>query len=311
MSGNEVKILVTGASGMLGRSVMKRFRAGGIEPVGLAHRRREGFVACDLADLASIAPLLDRFAPDVVVHTAAVRDPDVYASDEKAAYRLNADATAEIARWTGAHGAYLVYISSDYVFDGTAAPYAADAPTKPANAYGASKLSGEESVRRYAAETSCILRVPVLYTDSGDLAESSPGSVLKAVAALRTSPCPAAMARATGGDPLVLDDWAVRYPTHTDDVADIVAQLAARRLAGTYHWTGVDAFTKFDMGVAAADLLGVPVDLLAPSGAPANGSAPRPRDCHLDRSALETLGVETYDTHFRDALPRLLAGVAK
>lgn len=301
-----MKILVTGATGMLGRAVMGRFAAeAGFDVAGLCHARTApGLVRADLADAADCARVLGAVRPDVVVHTAAIRKPDEFAADVASARRLNVGATETLARWAAAApGRFLVYISSDYVFDGTRPPYAPDAPTHAINAYGVSKLDGERVVRAAAAAQSAILRVPVLYGDVEQLRESSVTSVIEQVIARARAGAAAA--------PLVLDDWAVRYPTHVADVADVLAQIVARRLAGTFHWSGDEAMTKLDMGRVAAGLLGVDAALLRGSGAPANGSEPRPKDCHLDRSALEARGVSTPGIPFAEAARHLVAKFAR
>lgn len=287
--------LVTGASGMLGRAVMERlFRETAIHAVGLCHRRQgPGLRPADLSDTASIPALLDEIAPDAVIHTAAIRRPDDFAADEASARRLNVDATAALARWVAARpGAYLAYVSSDYVFDGTNPPYFPDSPIHPVNGYGQSKADGETVAREAAPAQTGILRVPVLYGDVVSLDESSVTSVVQTVRQRR---------------PAVLDDWAVRYPTHVVEVADILVQMALRRLSGTFQWSGLEPLTKYDMGLEIARQLGTDPALLRRSGAPANGSEPRPRDCHLDRSALESLGVATPAIPFREALRRILA----
>ncbi len=295
-----MKILVTGATGMLGRAVMGRFAAErDFELLGLCHSRTgAGLVRVDLADAAALAAALDGYQPDVVVHTAAIRKPDEFAADVSGARRLNVDATAALARWAAAApGRFLVYISSDYVFDGTTPPYTPESPTHAINAYGVSKLDGEIVVRAAAEGRAAILRVPILYGDVENLQESSVTTVVEQILKLsRSAPAP-----------LVLDDWATRYPTHVADVADILAQIVRKRLAGTFHWSGSEPMTKLDMGRVAAELLGVDTALLKGSGAPANGSEPRPKDCHLDRSALEALGVTTPGIPFAAAAKGLIA----
>lgn len=236
-----------------------------------------------------------------MLHTAAIRRPDAFAADAAASRRLNVDATAALAAWTAAHGAYMVYVSTDYVFDGTAAPYFPDSAPHAVNAYGQSKLDGEAVVRA-AAPQAAVLRVPILYADDVEtLSESSVTSVFEQVAALSR--------RVAGGgtDSLVLDDWATRYPTHVAEVADILVQMARRRPAGIYHWSGREPLTKLDMGRVAAGILGLDAGLLKGSGAPANGSEPRPKDCHLDCSALAALGIGTSPIPFADAARRILA----
>ncbi|MGN0853621.1 MAG: dTDP-4-dehydrorhamnose reductase family protein [Kiritimatiellia bacterium] len=305
----KIPAVVTGATGMLGRATMARFATiGDFATTGLCHSRRgEGLVPLDLTDFAAVEAFLDKVRPEVVIHTAAIRRPDEFAADAAAARRLNVDTTALLARWVAAHpGAFLVYISSDYVFDGTQPPYFTDSPTHAINGYGASKLAGEDVVRSAAADQSAILRVPILYGDVESLDESSVTTVLAQVMKL-ARPGNETYSKSR---PLILDDWATRYPTHVADVADILAQIAVRRLAGTFHWSGDEAMTKLDMGRVVAGQMGIDASLLKGSGAPANGSEPRPKDCHLDRSLLELRGVTTPGTPFAVAVRRLLARFA-
>lgn len=299
-----MKILVTGATGMLGRAVMGRFASEeDFELTGLCHSRTgEGLVPIDLTDTEKLETVLAEVLPDVVVHTAAIRRPDEFAADVASARRLNVDTTAALARWAAAApGRFLVYISTDYVFDGTMPPYTPESATHAINAYGASKLDGEMAVRAAAEGRSAVLRVPILYGDVENLQESSVTMVIAQVLGLADPGKAYSKSR-----PLLLDDWAVRYPTHVADVADILAQIVRRRLVGTFHWSGAEPMTKLDMGRITAGCLGLDATLLRGSGAPANGSEPRPKDCHLDRSALEALGVTTPGTPFAVAVKRLV-----
>ena len=290
---------------MLGRATLARFASEkGFETMGLCHSRSGAdLVSLDLTDFAATEAFLDNFRPDVIVHTAAIRKPDEFAADVDLARRLNVDTTAQLARWTAAHsGSFLIYISTDYVFDGTQAPYSPDSPTHPINGYGISKLDGEIVVRESAAEQAAILRVPILYGDVETLAESSVTTVMAQVLKL-AQPGNETFSKSY---PLILDDWAIRYPTHVADVADVLAQIVSRKVVGTFHWSGTEPMTKLDMGRVVAEELGIDTSLLRGSGAPANGSEPRPKDCHLDRSALEARGITTQGIPYRVAVQRLL-----
>ena len=283
---------------MLGRAVMGRFTAEkSFETTGLCHSRTgDGLMQVDLADINAVGPLMDRLVPDVIIHTAAIRKPDEFAANESAAHRLNVDATAALARWTASHpGTFIAYMSSDYAFDGTNPPYVPASPTHPINGYGLSKVEGEVVVREAVADRSAILRVPILWGDVESLDESSVTTVVKTVLEMR---------KCDGTH--VFDDWAIRYPTHVADVAEVLSQIAARRLAGTWHWSGTEPLTKFDMATVTARFANVDVARLVRSGAPANGSEPRPKDCHLDRSALELLGVTATGRLFEPTVRGLL-----
>jgi len=292
-------ILITGATGLLGRPVLRACAAQSAWRVtGTAFRRTgPGLARVDLSQPDGIPAFLDALAPDVIIHAAAERRPDVSERDPQGTQRLNVGATAALAQWAAARKAFLIYISTDYVFDGTTPPYKPGDATHPLNAYGQSKLEGEQAVRA-AGGDAAVLRVPILYGEVETLDES-PVTVLAKN-----------MLNAKSGERLAMENWATRYPTHTADVAAVLRQMVERRLAddafrGTFHWSGDEPMTKYGMALAFAPLLGFDPERLAPDATPPAG-APRPKDAHLDTSDLERLGIGQR-TPFATALPSILA----
>jgi dTDP-4-dehydrorhamnose reductase len=292
-------VLLTGASGLLGRAVLRELTA---EPAwqvcGTAFSRaRPGLVRLDLCDEPAVAAFLDRTRPDAIVHAAAERRPDVSERDPDATRRLNVAATGRLAEWAARHGAWLVYLSTDYVFDGTMPPYRPDAPTHPLNRYGTSKRDGERTVWSASADAA-VLRVPILYGEVESLSESAVTGVAQQLLDAR-------------GRALTIEAWATRYPTHCDDVACVIRQMLAHRLnhrdfRGTFHWSGSEALTKYDMAVVMAPLLGIDPSTVQPD-ARAPAGAPRPKDCHLDCRDLERLGMgrrTPFAAAMRSLLPR-------
>ncbi len=295
------RLLITGATGLLGRPVLRACRSTpGWSVTGTAFRRAKPGLGLEHADLSqpeTVPALLDRLAPDVIIHTAAERRPDVSERDPAATQRLNVGSTGALAQWAAERGAFLIYLSSDYVFDGTCPPYRPDAPTRPLNAYGQSKLDGERLILASGCQAA-LLRVPILYGEVEELGES-PVTVLAKN-----------MLDAEAGAPLAMEHWATRYPTHTADVAEVLRQMVARRLSdpsfqGIFHWSGAEPMTKYGMALAFAPLLGFPRERLIPDPSRPAG-APRPQDAHLDSSALERLGIGRR-TPFSSALPAILA----
>jgi dTDP-4-dehydrorhamnose reductase len=292
-------ILVTGATGLLGRPVLRACSAHrGWRVTGTSFRRSgPRLERIDLSQAGDIPPFLDRLAPNVIIHSAAERRPDVSEKDPGGTQRLNVGATAALAHWAAARGAFLIYISSDYVFDGTTPPYRPDSPTHPINAYGLSKLEGEHALQAAGCDAA-ILRVPILYGEVEELGES-PVTVLAKN-----------MLSARPGERLAMEHWATRYPTHTSDVAAVLLQMVEQRLKdsafkGIFHWSGDEPMTKYTMALAFAPLLDFDPARLVPEATPPSG-APRPKDCHLDASALEQLDIGQR-TPFAAALPALLA----
>lgn len=276
-------MLITGASGLLGRALhaacadVADWQVSGIALT----RSRPGLDRLDLCDAHAVKDYLDARNPRVIVHSAAERRPNESEQAPDATARINVDATSRLARWAAANGAWLIYLSTDYVFDGVTPPYLPDSPTNPLNLYGRSKRDGELAVWA-ATSDACVLRVPVLYGDVERLDESAVTDLARQI-------------KGADGHPLTVEDWATRYPTLVTDVAVSVRQMIERRLnqpgfRGTYHWSGAEPLTKYGMAQIIARTLGRGSETLLPDNRPPTG-APRPRDCQLDCSDLERLGI--------------------
>jgi dTDP-4-dehydrorhamnose reductase len=135
-----MKVLVTGAGGMLGHDVMLAAGNAGHDVVGFGHTE------LDIADAGAVVAKLELERPDVVINCAAWTDVDGAEEAEEAATAVNGEAAGSLARAAAGVGASVVYVSSDYVFDGSkATPYVESDQTAPLSAYGRGKLAGEEA----------------------------------------------------------------------------------------------------------------------------------------------------------------------
>ncbi len=294
------RVLITGATGLLGRPVFKACTSVVDWQVsGTAFRRGgQAFTKVDLSAVETIAPVLDTLQPEAIIHCAAERRPDVSEKDPAGTRRLNVEATAAIASWAKCNGCYLVYISSDYVFDGSHPPYTPSSPTCPINTYGQSKLDGERAVQESGA-MAAFLRVPLLYGNVEYLDESSVTVIAQNMLNARGT-----------GKKLSMDHWALRYPTLTDDVAVVLRQMLKHHfskapLTGIYHWSNKEVMTKYDMALAFASYLNFDPSQLVPDMTPPSHAVPRPKDCHLDSSQLESLGLGQR-TPFAQTIPGIL-----
>jgi len=292
-----MRVLVTGASGLLGRSIMKSFSD--VEYlIGTTFSRpaTDRLVKCDLRDEEAIRKLLLETTPDVIIHCAAERRPDVAEKDHNATHLLNVGVTETLATLVNElHlSAWILLISSDYIFDGSSPPYTPNATPNPLSFYGKSKLASEEVLRRI--KPSCgILRVPVLYGDVEYLDESSVMNIAKLV---------------MSGSPVTLDNWQLRYPTFVDDVAFAIRSLVDRKqehcgLSGTWHLSGDEQFTKYTMGEAMAQLLGIDFSHVSPNNEEPPKDVLRPYNAKLDTTALKLMGVLRV-TPFRQAIKPIL-----
>lgn len=290
-----MKVLITGASGLLGRELLKRFTTEGWECLGLAYTRvREGLTKVNLCDREEVEKVMDDFQPHVVVHSAAERRPDVVAKQEEQAKAINVGATELLTQLCQQRGVFLLYISTDYVFDGTKPPYLTTAATNPLNTYGITKRDGEVVVSKY--QNTAVLRVPVLYGEVEYLAESAVTSLFSAVL--------------SASQPTKMSDYEQRYPTHVHDVAEVCEMLASRHMAepgagvGVWHCSGDDRMTKYSMACTMGKVFGLSTSHITPVREPSSG-APRPYDCQLDCTSTRTIFPST-PTPFESGIHSIL-----
>lgn len=226
----EGRWLVTGAAGMLGHDLLD----------ALAGREVRAMTRADLDITSYDAVFAALQGVDVVVNAAAWTQVDAAESEEAAAFAVNGTGVANLARACAAAGAWLIHLSTDYVFDGRAtSPYPEDAVLAPVGAYGRTKAAGEWAVRAYAPEQAYIVRVAWLYGEHG------PSFV-------RT------MNRLAGERDFVdvVDDQ-LGQPTWTVDVAArVLAMTDAALPAGTYHGTASGQTTWYGLARRVFELGG-------------------------------------------------------
>jgi dTDP-4-dehydrorhamnose reductase len=292
------KVALIGASGLLGRAVADELaESTQWHVVRTAFRHGDAnTVALDIREEDAVRRFIAEQAPDAIVVAAAERRPDACENDPALARALNVDALRFVASAAHQIGAWVLSISTDYVFDGTRPPYHPDDSPNPLNAYGRSKLDGEHALLG-AGVQSCVLRLPLLY-----------GPVINWSESAVTSLVPAIVESAQGVAPAVMDAWATRYPTFTPDVAVVIRQLLRRceigkAVNGLMHWSSDEPMTKFDIAQCIARVLNVEAQITA-QPTPVDAT-PRPQNCHLASDVLEALQIgqrTPFDTAIRVVL---------
>ena len=232
------RCLITGASGFLGAAIAERLREESTV-TGVGHQQAYEGLRCDLRDASAVKNLLSETLPDVVVHCAAYRNPDVCAADPAEARRMNVGSIQNLCDLL-APSSYLVFISSDYVFDGTAPPYTEDSLRSAVNLYGQTKIEGEDIIAQRPNALS--LRVPVLVGAGDTLANS--GYIGQLISGVRNK------------TPMHEDAYHVRFPTWTHDVAEAISFLMSRRSTGVMHYSGSAGETRYEAAQSVARLLG-------------------------------------------------------
>ncbi|PGH00715.1 dTDP-4-dehydrorhamnose reductase [Helicocarpus griseus UAMH5409] len=301
--------LITGATGLLGREVLKTFERDsanwkavgqGFSRVGKTESDSE-IVKADLLN-EDVLGLLERTKPQVVVHCAANRFPDKCDSDPTAARQINVAATTSLARATSSRSILLIYISTDYVFPGRpgGAPYEALAKTEPPNIYGETKRDGEIAVldETHKSGLGVVLRVPVLYGLVKENSESAVNVLVDAVWKAQD---------VNAG--IKMDDWALRYPTNTADVGRVCHDIAekylgegqegVKALPRILQFSSEDRMTKYEICQKLAEILGVGLPgMIRVSEGPKPGEVQRPYDTHLSTKELQRIGIGVYTQSF-------------
>lgn len=279
------EFLVTGAGGQLGRALLAACAARGRTALGV------GQATMPLHDRAAIRAVLERERPAVVLHGGAMTNVDGCETDPLAAYRVNGLGTAWVAEAAAAVGASLVYVSTDFVFDGTATtPYPIDHAPKPLSVYGASKRLGEEAVLGHGRADFHVVRTSWVFGPGG---KNFPRAILD---------------RARSGQPLKVVTDQIGRPTYTVDLAEALLDLcAAKPAGGVWHAanTGHCSWHGFAQAVLAAAGLGS-IEIGTQTGAELKRPAARPAWSVLDSSRLDT-ALRRPLPHYTDAIRRWLA----
>lgn len=258
--GIEGEVIVFGASGFLGRRLNEAFPER--KTVGTYFQTpTDGLIYLDLRSPHAAVDLIKKIRPRLVIYAAGLTGVDACETHQDVARALNALAPAEIAN--SLRGGRMIYLSSDYVFDGNNAPYDEDAQPVPLSVYGRTKVEGERAVLK-ADPSNCVLRVSGLYSELGQNNHTFKMAQAKSEAS----------------------DLLVSTPVHVDDVVAAVRLLAIRGDGGIYHAGGPHELSRYEflqisaLGVRGGDVFPTMDD----------GGGLRPRNSSLRSSRLEKLG---------------------
>ena len=287
---HEMNILITGASGLLGRSLMARLEGmGNVSGTGFSSAAGRLFPV-DLRETVALKGLLKEVKPDVVVHGAAYRDPDFCEDHPAEAFRLNVAPVEQFCELLP-ESVPLLFISSDYVFEGVAAPYSEEDERHPVSEYGRLKVEAEDLVLQ--RDAGMVLRIPLLI-GAGPTWESS-GFIFKTLAQIQDP------------TPSTLDHADIRFPTWTNDVAEAVAHLLGIEGRGVYHYSSLKGGTKYEWALELADLAGLSMEHITPNRGGSATRAVRPRDTQLAVEKIRHTGLSRF-TPFRKVVQSVLEG---
>ncbi|MGI9017548.1 MAG: dTDP-4-dehydrorhamnose reductase [Euzebya sp.] len=277
-----MRVLITGSGGQLGHDLQQCFTDAGDDTVGLDR------ASLDITDAAAVGQAMLSHKPDVVVHSAAFTQVDACERETDRAWAVNAVGSWLVARACAEVGSAMVYVSTDYVFDGTLGrPYTEFDAVNPQSMYGRSKHAGERKVREVLSQH-YIVRTSWVHGSHG-------GNFAKTMLRLGRE----------RGEVSVVDDQ-TGTPTFSIDLAAQINHLVSTRMYGTYHLTNSGHCTWFEFAAAIFAAAGVNVRLTPTDTASFGAPAHRPAYSVLDNLLARQIGLPAMPA-WQDSLPRLLA----
>ncbi|KAK9449953.1 uncharacterized protein V1518DRAFT_415152 [Limtongia smithiae] len=288
-------VVITGATGLLGRAVVKRFAEywpkWTVISTGFT-RSSPPVVAIDLMDFERVELFIKSKRPSIVIYAATKRYIPTNADSRTEVEEIDVIAPKHLAKVTAALEIPMIYISTDLVFDGTKDVYEPEDDANPTNMSGILRLNGEVEVLN-ENPSAYVFRVPT---------EQSSESLVNGLVDV--------VLNVTREQRLDCDNWHIQYPTNTDDVARVLKDVSERILSQQpqdkpvprkMHFSATQKYTKFEICEIFGELLGVPITHLQRIDDMTKDISTRmayPRNCHLSNKKLEYLGVDVSSVDF-------------
>ena len=277
------RVLVVGCHGRLGQHVLRGL-LGKCEVMGLARDEETfidhpgfGYARAPGTTVEALETVFDNFAPDAVLNAAAYTNVDKAEEERERCWEVNAQLPASLAELCRRHGSWLGHVSTDYVFDGEAGPYATDAPTRALGWYGQTKLEAERRIAQSGARAS-VVRTLVLFGKGHGVGKDF---FAWALGQLRAK------------QPITVVTDQVSNACWAQDLTDALVAAMEKESEGLYHAASPEVISRFEMTRMAAELRGLDASLVVPiSTAELGQKARRPMRSGLlaERSA-QALGV--------------------
>ena len=276
-----MRFLVTGVKGQLGHDVMEELDLRGHEGVGV------DIEEMDVTDAKTVDRVIKEAKADGVIHCAAYTAVDAAEDNEELCTKINADGTESIAKVCQELDLPLMYISTDYVFDGEGErPWEPEDPCHPLNVYGQSKYLGEQAVQKYL-DKYYIVRIAWVFGVSGN-------NFIKAMLN---------KAKTTNQVTVVSDQ--VGSPTYTRDLAVLLVDMMEKDRYGIYHATNEGICTWYEFAKEIFVQAGIDMEVVPISADEYPAKAKRPHNSRMEKNKLDTAGFRRLPT-WQDALKRYL-----
>jgi dTDP-4-dehydrorhamnose reductase len=253
----KMKILVTGANGLLGQTIIKQLlekkydvvaTGRGPDRLAVTPSAPTYYKSVDITDGPAIEQFILEHNPDVIVHAAAMTQVDQCELHKQECYNINVTATRFIIDAAKAIGARLIFVSTDFIFDGNDGPYKEDAQPAPVNYYGSTKMVAEKAVMESGLDYA-IARTILVY-----------GLV---PATGRTNIIGFVRQNLEANQPIKMVTDQVRTPTFVDDLARGIILIIEKNGKGIYHLSGEQSMTPYDIAIETARYFGLNEALIA------------------------------------------------
>ncbi|MBG0770641.1 MAG: SDR family oxidoreductase [Anaerolineaceae bacterium] len=281
-----MRLLVTGASGLLGLNLSLVAARQGMAVTGLVNSRSLQGVPFEvrqvnLLETDAAIQVIEASRPDAIIHCAAIASINAAEQQPELTHRLNAEVPGRLAAAARGWGVPFVHISSDAVFDGAKGDFTEADPTGPLSLYGRAKLAGEQAVS--AANPDAIIARTVFYGWSLSGKRSLAEFFFNQLRA---------------GEPMKGFTDLVFCPLYVEDLAQALLEMIEKGLSGVYHVVASDHLSKYDFGVRIARKFGLNSDLIEPVQAG-----------NVDRGATRSLNLTLNTDKLQKALGHTLPGV--
>jgi len=258
-----MKVLLTGATGLVGHATMLAVLARGHEvlaigggrlpnlPIDAAAQKKAQAVQLDLTDEFAVDRLAFDYYPDAIINAAALSSQAAVEAQPELAEKLNVALPRRLAQIANHLNSPLLHLSTDFVFDGDNGPYRSTDVPMPRTLYGQLKLMAEKEVLRYGGDSVVVLRITVVNGNSPTGKRSLHEKLFHSLMA---------------GKPVTLFSDEIRQPVSAINVADVLTELIERpNLHGLFHWAGPQSLSRYDIGRAILKHFGLPENLVVPA----------------------------------------------
>jgi len=248
----KLKLLVTGASGLLGQKVAQLAleKSHEVYSIYKEHKATIGTpIKLDLTNHEKLHEKILKLKPDAIIHTAAYTDVDGCETNRDLAWKTNAEATKNIAIASTKAHSHLIYVSTDYVFDGEKGLYREEDRPNPINYYGYTKLKGEQIVKEHVKEW-CIARPSVIYGWGPKHKQNFATWLINQLK--------------QGKDAKILTDQHVS-PTLNTNLAEMLIEIAEKKITGTIHTAGAARASRYEFALKLAEVYNLNMDLIKPA----------------------------------------------